>query len=40
LKADCVDEGLSYAERKQRREEEIASLQEALKMLSAEDLSA
>merc|ERR1719356_1381672 len=40
LKADCVDEGLSYAERKQRREEEIASLQEALKMLNGEDLSA
>jgi len=40
LKADCVDEGLTYAERKQHREDEIASLQEALKILNGEDLSA
>merc|ERR1719277_1978147 len=40
LKADCVDEGLTYGERKQRRAEEIASLSEALKMLNGEDLSA
>merc|ERR1740117_1914031 len=33
LKAECVDTGLSYEERKSMREEEIVSLQEALKML-------
>jgi hypothetical protein len=33
LKADCLDTGLSYEERKQRRAEEIQSLQEAMKML-------
>jgi hypothetical protein len=32
LKPSCVDEGLSYEERKAQREEEIESLKEALKM--------
>lgn len=36
LKADCLDTGLSYADRKRMREEEVASLQEALKMLEAD----
>lgn len=39
LKADCLDKGLSYEERKQAREEEIQSLKEALQMLSAQDLA-
>jgi len=39
LKAECVDTGLSYEDRKKAREEEIASLQEALKMLNGEDLA-
>jgi len=39
LKAECVDTGLSYEERKKMREEEILSLQEALKMLNGEDLA-
>jgi hypothetical protein len=34
LKPDCVDSGISYAERVKKREEEIQSLQEALKILS------
>jgi len=38
LKQDCLDTGLNYADRKKMREEEIASLQEALQMLSGEDL--
>jgi len=38
LKAECVDTGLSYEERKRMREEEIVSLQEALKMLNGEDI--
>mmetsp|Transcript_105625 Transcript_105625/g.186721 ORF Transcript_105625/g.186721 Transcript_105625/m.186721 type:complete len:671 (-) Transcript_105625:114-2126(-) len=38
LKASCLDTKLSYAERKVSREEEIASLKEALQMLAAEDL--
>jgi chromosome segregation ATPase len=38
LKQDCVDTGNNYADRKRMREEEIASLQEALKMLNGEDL--
>merc|ERR1719323_1089045 len=33
LKPDCVDHNLSYSDRVQMREEEIQSLQEALKML-------
>lgn len=39
LKADCVDTGLSYDERKKQRQEEIKSLQEALKILSGEDIA-
>jgi hypothetical protein len=38
LKARCVDTGFSYAERKKMREEEIQSLQEALKVLTGEEL--
>merc|ERR1719352_159375 len=38
LKAECVDTQLSYEERVQMREEEIQSLQEALKVLAGEDL--
>jgi hypothetical protein len=33
LKSDCVQTGLSYADRKAKREEEIESLKEALKIL-------
>merc|ERR1719473_983995 len=39
LKPDCVDLGLSYEERVRAREEEIASLQEALKILAGEGLA-
>jgi len=38
LKAQCVDTGNSFADRTKMREEEVASLQEALKMLNGEDL--
>merc|ERR1719215_1279394 len=38
LKAECVDTKVSYEERVQMREEEIQSLQEALKVLAAEDV--
>jgi len=38
LKQDCTDTGLNYADRKQMREEELVSLQEALKMLTGESL--
>jgi len=39
LKADCLDTGLSYDVRVKSREEEIQSLQEALKILNGEDLA-
>jgi hypothetical protein len=38
LKGECLDTGLSYEERKKMREEELVSLQEALKILSGEDI--
>merc|ERR1719387_2877705 len=36
LKPSCVDAGISYEERVAKRKEEIESLQEALKILSAD----
>jgi hypothetical protein len=39
LKAECVDTQVSYEERVRMREEEIQSLQEALKVLAGEDLA-
>jgi len=39
LKEECLDTGLSYEARVKRREEEIQSLQEALKILNGEDLA-
>merc|ERR1719171_597535 len=39
LKPDCVDAGVSYEDRVARRKEEIASLQEALKILNGEEMA-
>jgi len=38
LKPDCVDSGINYEERVKLREEEMQSLQEALKILQGQDL--
>merc|ERR1712032_887417 len=39
LKPSCVDAGVSYESRVARRQEEIESLQEALRILNGEDLA-
>jgi len=39
LKPSCIDSGMSYEDRKQRREEEIDSLKEALNILSGETIA-
>eukprot|EP00448_Togula_jolla_P005634 CAMPEP_0170599824 /NCGR_PEP_ID=MMETSP0224-20130122/17008_1 /TAXON_ID=285029 /ORGANISM="Togula jolla, Strain CCCM 725" /LENGTH=706 /DNA_ID=CAMNT_0010924511 /DNA_START=62 /DNA_END=2180 /DNA_ORIENTATION=+ len=38
LKPSCIDSGSNFTEREQRRQEEIQSLQEALRILNGEDL--
>jgi len=38
LKPDCVDSGVSYEERVQKRKEELVSLQDAYKIIAGEDL--
>merc|ERR1719158_1811510 len=38
LKPDCLDAGLSYEERVQKREEEIEALKEALQVLAQESV--
>jgi len=39
LKPSCVDAGVSYEDRVQRRQDEIQSLQEALRILAGEDIA-
>jgi len=39
LKPSCLDAGMSFKEREQRRQEEIQSLQEALRILNGEDIA-
>merc|ERR1712194_480033 len=39
LRPACIDTGVSYEERASKREEEIQSLREALRMLEGSDLS-
>jgi len=39
LKPSCLDAGMSFKEREARRQEEIQSLQEALKILNGEDIA-
>merc|ERR1740130_2119196 len=39
LKPSCVDSGVTYEDRVQRRKDEIESLQEALKVMNGEDLA-
>jgi len=39
LKPTCIDSGVNFEDRVARREEELASLQEALKILAGEDIA-